>query len=126
VTWQTFSTSRTPFGERLGTQILRLTVCRSGKLKIKCTQAIKEGQVSYFKEQFLLCGSNPNKFCKTVKDTKNKPSSSQLPIQNHVDDVVVTGAYGDMEHMAKLFNHHFIKSGFLFDSAMPPCPSNIS
>ena len=27
--------------------------------------------------------------------------------------------------MAELFNNHFIKSGFLFDSAMPPCPSNI-
>jgi hypothetical protein len=34
-----------------------------------------------------------------------------------VDAVVVT----DKKHMAKLFNHHFIKSGFLFDSAMPPC-----
>ena len=40
----------------------------------------------------------------------------------NVDDVVVT----DKKHMAELFNHHFIKSGFLFDSAMPPCPSNIS
>ncbi|KAK6309490.1 hypothetical protein J4Q44_G00193710 [Coregonus suidteri] len=40
----------------------------------------------------------------------------------NVDDVVVT----DKEHMAELFNHHFIKSGFLFDSATPPCPSNIS
>jgi hypothetical protein len=28
--------------------------------------------------------------------------------------------------MDELFNHQFIKSGFLFDSAMPPCPSNIS
>ena len=40
----------------------------------------------------------------------------------NVDDVVVT----DKKHMAELFNHHFIKSGILFDSAMPPCPSNIS
>ena len=34
----------------------------------------------------------------------------------NVDDVVGT----DKKHMSKLFNHHFIKSGFLFDSAMPP------
>ena len=40
----------------------------------------------------------------------------------HVDDLVVT----DKNHMPELFNHHFIKSGFLFDSAMPPWPSNIS
>jgi hypothetical protein len=40
----------------------------------------------------------------------------------NIDDVVVT----DKKHMAELFNHRFIKSGFLFDSAMPPCPSNIS
>jgi hypothetical protein len=39
-----------------------------------------------------------------------------------VDGVVVT----DKKHMAELFNRHFIKSGFLFDSAMPPCLSNIS
>jgi hypothetical protein len=40
----------------------------------------------------------------------------------NVDAVVVT----DKKHMAELFNHHIIKSGFLFDSVMPPCPSNIS
>ena len=28
--------------------------------------------------------------------------------------------------MTELFSHHLIKSGFLFDSDMPPCPSNIS
>jgi hypothetical protein len=39
-----------------------------------------------------------------------------------VNDVVVT----DKEHIAELFNHHFIKSGFLFDSAMSHCLSNIS
>jgi hypothetical protein len=39
-----------------------------------------------------------------------------------VDDVVVT----DKKRMAELFNHHFIKSGFQFDSTMPPCLSNIS
>ena len=36
----------------------------------------------------------------------------------NVDDVVVN----DKKHMV----HHFIKSGFLFDSAMLPCQSNIS
>ena len=77
---------------------------------------------SYFKEQFSLCGSNPKKFWKKVKYLGNKPSSSQLPMSLKVDDVVVT----DKKHMAELFNHHFIKSGFLFDSAMPHCPSNIS
>jgi hypothetical protein len=40
----------------------------------------------------------------------------------NVDDVVVT----DKKHMSELFNHHFIKTGFLFDSAMPPSLSNIS
>jgi hypothetical protein len=69
-----------------------------------------------------LCGSNRKKFWKTVKDLENKPSSSQLPVSFKVDDVVVT----DKKHMAELFNHQYIKSGFLFDSAMHPCPSNIS
>ena len=87
-------------------------------MRNKCTQAIRKAKVSYFKEQFSLCGSNPKKFWKTVKDLENKPSSSQLPMSLNVDDVVVT----DKKHMAELFNHHFIKSGFLFDSAMPPCP----
>jgi hypothetical protein len=58
-------------------------------------------------EQFSLNGSNTKKFWKTVKE--NKTSFSQLPMS-----------------LTELFNHHFIKSGFLFDSAMPPCPSNIS
>ncbi|CAB1311957.1 unnamed protein product, partial [Coregonus sp. 'balchen'] len=79
------------------------------QMRNKCTQAIWKAKVSYFKEQFSLCGSNPKKFWKT------------LPMSLNVDDVVVT----DKEHMAELFNQHFIKSGFLFDSAMPPCPSNI-
>jgi hypothetical protein len=57
-----------------------------------------------------------------VKNLENKPSSSQLPMSLKVDDVIVT----DKKHMDELFNHQFIKSGFLFDSAMPPCPSNIS
>jgi hypothetical protein len=49
----------------------------------------------------------------------NPPHSCPCPLNV---DVVVT----DKEHMAELFNHHFIKSGFLFDFAMPHCPSNIS
>ncbi|CAB1319050.1 unnamed protein product, partial [Coregonus sp. 'balchen'] len=64
---------------------------------------------NYFKEQFSLCGSNPKKFWKTVKDLENKPSSSQLPMSLNVDDVVVT----DKEHMAELFNHHFINHASL-------------
>ena len=91
-------------------------------MKNKCTQAIRKAKVSYFKDQFSLCGSNAKKFWKTVKDLENKHFSLQLPMSLNVDDVVVT----DKKHMAELFNHHFIKSGFLFDSAMPPCPSNIS
>lgn len=39
----------------------------------------------------------------------------------NVDDVVVT----ENKHTAERFNHYFIKSGFLFDSTMPPCASNI-
>ena len=92
------------------------------QMRNKCTQYIHKAKVSYFKEQFSLCGSNPKKFCKTVKDLENKSSSSQLPMSLNVDDVEFTGK----KHMAELFNHHFIKSGFLFDSAMPPCLSNIS
>ena len=69
----------------------------------------------------LSVGSNPKMFWKTVKDLENKPSSSQLPMSINVDDVVVT----DRKHMAELFNHHLIKSGFLFDSDMPPRPSNL-
>ena len=67
--------------------------------------------VSSFKGQFSFCGSNPKTFWTTVKDRENKPSSSQLPMSINVDDVVIT----DKERMAELFNHHFIKSGFLFD-----------
>jgi hypothetical protein len=67
----------------------------------------QKAKVSYFKEQFSL--SNPKKFWKTVKYLENKPSSSQLPMSLNADDVVFT----DKKHMAKLFNHHFIKSGFL-------------
>ncbi|CAB1336960.1 unnamed protein product, partial [Coregonus sp. 'balchen'] len=74
------------------------------QMRNKCTQAIRKAKASYFKEQFSLCGSNPKKFWKTVKDLENKPSSSQLPMSLNVDDVVVT----DKEHMAELFNHHFI------------------
>ncbi|CAB1330346.1 unnamed protein product [Coregonus sp. 'balchen'] len=48
--------------------------------------------------------SSLSKFWKTVKDLENKPSSSQLPTSLNVDDVVVT----DKEHMAELFNHHFV------------------
>ena len=85
-------------------------------MRNNCTQAIRKAKVSYFKEQFSHCGSNPKKFWKMVKDLVNKPSSSQLPMSLNVDDVVIT----DNKHMAELFNHHFIKSGFLFDSGMPP------
>ncbi|CAB1337399.1 unnamed protein product, partial [Coregonus sp. 'balchen'] len=49
------------------------------QMRNKCTQAIRKAKVSYFKEQFSLCGSNPKKFWKMVKDLENKPSSSQLP-----------------------------------------------
>ena len=84
------------------------------QIRNKSTQAIRKDKVSYFKEQFSLCGSNPKKFWKMVKDLGNKPSCSQLPMSLNVDDVVVT----DKKHMAELFNHHFmyvripIKSGF--------------
>ncbi|CAB1342567.1 unnamed protein product [Coregonus sp. 'balchen'] len=67
-------------------------------------QGFRKAKVSYFKEQFSLCGSNPKKFWKMVKDLENKLSSSQLPMSLNVDDVVVT----DKEHMAQLFNHHFL------------------
>jgi hypothetical protein len=81
-----------------------------------------KAKVSYFKEQFPPCGSNPKKFWETVKDLENKPSSSQLLMSLHFDDVVVT----DKKHMAELFNHHFIESGFLFDSALPPLLMRLS
>ncbi|CAB1345036.1 unnamed protein product, partial [Coregonus sp. 'balchen'] len=80
--------------------------------KATLLDAIRKAKVSYFKEQFW----------KTVKDLENKLSSSQLPMSLNVDDVVVT----DKELMAELYNHHFIKTGFLFYSSMPHCPSNIS
>ncbi|CAB1340226.1 unnamed protein product, partial [Coregonus sp. 'balchen'] len=60
------------------------------QMRNKCTQAIWKVKVSYFKEQFALCESNPKKFWKTVKDLENKPSSSQLPMSLNADDVVVT------------------------------------
>ena len=60
------------------------------QIRNKCTQAIQKANVSYFKEQFSLYGSNPKKFWKTVKDLENKPSSSQLLVSLKVDDVVIT------------------------------------
>ena len=80
-------------------------------MRNKCTQAIRKAKGSYFKENFSLCGSNPKKFCKTMKDLENKPSSSQLPMSLNVDDVVVTDkeptslnvddvVVTDKEHMA--------------------------
>ncbi|CAB1321570.1 unnamed protein product, partial [Coregonus sp. 'balchen'] len=74
------------------------------QIRKKCTQAIRKAKVSYFKEQVSLCGSNPKKFWKTVKDLENKHFSSQLPMSLNVGDVVVT----DKERTAELFNHHFI------------------
>ena len=71
-----------------------------------CTKPIRKAKVSYFKDQFSLCASNPKKLWKMAKDLENCPSSSQLPMSLKVDDVVVT----DKKHMAELFNHHFIKS----------------
>ena len=44
----------------------------------------------FIKEQFSLCGSNPKKFWKTVKDLENKPFPSQLPMSLNGDHVVVT------------------------------------
>jgi hypothetical protein len=53
-------------------------------MRNKCTQAIRKAKVSYFKEQFSLCGSNPKKFWKTFKDLEKKPSSSQLSMSLNV------------------------------------------
>ncbi|CAB1319251.1 unnamed protein product, partial [Coregonus sp. 'balchen'] len=55
-------------------------------MRNKCSQAIRKAKVSYFKEQFSLCGSNLKKFWKIVKDLENKPSFSQLPMSLNVDD----------------------------------------
>ena len=74
------------------------------QIRNTCTQGIRKAKVSYFKEQFSFCGYNCKKFWKTVKDLENKPSSSQLSMSLNIDDVVVT----DKEHMAELFNYHFI------------------
>ena len=86
---QSYSTSRMAFAEKLGTRILKLTGYHSGKLEKWCTQAIRKAKVSYFKEQFSLCGSNAKKFWKMVKDLENQHSSSQLPVSLNVDDLVV-------------------------------------
>jgi hypothetical protein len=48
-------------------------------MRNKCTQDIRKAKDNYFKEQFSLCGSNPKKFWKTVKDLESKPSSSNKP-----------------------------------------------
>jgi hypothetical protein len=70
----------------------------SRQMRNMCTQAIRKAKVSYFKEQFSLCGSSTKKFWKMVKDLENKHSSSQLPMSLKVD-VVVT----DKKDMAELF-----------------------
>ena len=75
-----------------------------------------------FRQRRNKCTQAIRKFWKMVHDLENEASSSQLPMSLKVDDMVVT----DKKHMAELFNHHFTKSGFLYDSAMPPCLSDIS
>ena len=118
---QSYSNSRIAFGERLGTHT-QADWLSIRQMRNKCTQAIRKAKVSYFKEQFSLCTrSCTRSSVKQLKTWRIKPSS-QLRMSLKVDDAVVT----DKNRMAEFFNHYFINSGFLFDSAMPPCPSNIS
>jgi hypothetical protein len=68
----------------------------------------------------LSVGLAPRSFGERLKTWRINPPPHNMFLK--VYDVVVT----DKKHMAELFNHHFVRSGFLFDSAMPPCPSKIS
>ena len=60
-------------------------------------------------------------FWNTVRELENKPPS-QLPQALNVDNMVIT----DKTRMADIFNQHFIKSGFIFESAKLPDPASSS
>ena len=76
---QSYSTTRIAFGERLGICILRLTGSCSGKLEIRALRLSGRPKLVTLRSS-SLCGSNPKKFWKAVKDLENKPFSSQLPM----------------------------------------------
>ena len=87
------------------------------QVRNKCTQAVRKAKVSYFKEQFALCGSNPKKFWKTVEDLENKLTSSQLHMSHKVDDVVT-----DKKHMAELTTS-LSKESYLIQPCLLGCPT---
>ena len=83
------------------------------QIRNKATQAVRRAKAGYFIEQFTLSGSTPSTFWKTVRKLENKPSTRPLSLK--VDDLIVT----DKNSMADIFNQHFIKSGFVFESLNP-------
>ena len=89
------------------------------QMRNNCTQSIRKAKVSYFKEQFTICESNPKKFWKIVKSLRINPPphSCACPLMLMMWLLL-------KKRLWLHFNYHFIESGFLFDSAMPPCPSN--
>ena len=49
------------------------------QIRNKCTEAIQKAKVSYFKEQFSLCGSNAKKFWKRLKTWRINPPPHSCP-----------------------------------------------
>ncbi len=81
------------------------------QIRNKALQAVRKSKVSYFTEKFSLSSLNPKRFWKTVRELENKPPS-QLPQALNVDNIVIS----DKSRMSDIFNQHFIKSGFIFES----------
>ena len=91
----------------------------SSRIRNKCTQAICKAKTDYFQDQFKLCGTNPQKFWKTVKDMEGKAALSQLPSSLIWDGNIVS----DNKHMVDLFNQHFVQISYPPVSFTPHDPS---
>ena len=91
------------------------------QIRNKALQAVRKAKIGYFKDQFSLSGSDPKRFWKTVRELENKPAT-HLPLTLNVDNLIVS----NKAQMVDIFNQHFIKSGFTFESANPPYPAGSS
>ena len=70
------------------------------------TQSVRKAKASFFKQKFASCSSNYKTFWDTVKSTKNKSTSSQLPTALRLGNTVTIVA----TPITSLFNLSFVSS----------------
>lgn len=56
------------------------------QIRNKATQAVWKAKADYFKNKFSLCGSDPKRLLKTVRDLEHRPPT-QLPLSLKEDDI---------------------------------------